>query len=82
MEIQVSGEHPIRYQHHMLAFGGKFCITQNDLLLQAEKCLGLYESAIRLLQKGQLKESQRMLKNLIESDLLQKIDNDVSGGHA
>lgn len=50
---------------------------EESVEIQAEKCLGLYESAIRLLQKGQLKESQRMLKNLIESDFLQKIDNDA-----
>ncbi|KAF9962962.1 Histone transcription regulator 3 [Modicella reniformis] len=50
---------------------------EESVEIQAEKCLGLYESAIRQLQNGQLKESQRMLKNLIDSDLLQKIDNDA-----
>ncbi|GJJ73149.1 calcineurin-binding protein cabin-1 [Entomortierella parvispora] len=45
--------------------------------IQAEKFLGVYQSAIRLVQKGQLNEARRMLKNLIESDLMQKIDNDT-----
>ncbi|KAF9435048.1 Histone transcription regulator 3 [Entomortierella beljakovae] len=42
--------------------------------IQAEKCLGIYESAIRLLQKGQVEESAGMLKNLIESDIMQRFD--------
>ncbi|KAG0042324.1 Histone transcription regulator 3 [Gryganskiella cystojenkinii] len=45
--------------------------------IQAEKCLGVYQSAIRLSQKGKLDEARKMLKTLIESDLLQKIDNDT-----
>ncbi|KAI1317479.1 Histone transcription regulator 3 [Mortierella claussenii] len=48
---------------------------EESVEIQAEKCLGVYESAIRLLQKGQLDESRRMLKNLIESDLMHKIDS-------
>ncbi|KAF8940863.1 Histone transcription regulator 3 [Dissophora ornata] len=49
---------------------------EESVEIQAEKCLGIYESAIRLLQKGQLEESKNMLKNLIDSDLFQNIDND------
>lgn len=30
-----------------------------------------------MLQKGKLEESKAMFKNLVESELLQKIDNDV-----
>lgn len=51
-------------------------------LQQAEKFLGVYQSAIRLVQKGKLDEARRMLKNLIESDLMQKIDNEVRLGSA
>ncbi|KAF9968684.1 Histone transcription regulator 3 [Mortierella alpina] len=53
---------------------------EESVEIQAEKCLGIYESAIRLLQKGKLEESQAMFKNLVESELLQKIDNDVARG--
>ncbi|KAG0237718.1 Histone transcription regulator 3 [Actinomortierella wolfii] len=42
----------------------------------AEKCLGIYQSAIRLLQKGKTEEARTMLKNMIDSELLQKIDHD------
>ncbi|KAG0304714.1 Histone transcription regulator 3 [Dissophora globulifera] len=49
---------------------------EESVEIQAEKCLGIYEGAIRLLQKGQLDESRVMLKNLIDSDLMQKIDSD------
>ncbi|KAG0004617.1 Histone transcription regulator 3 [Entomortierella chlamydospora] len=48
---------------------------EESVEIQAEKCLGVYESAIRLLQKNQLEESRKMLKNLIESDLMQKFDS-------
>ncbi|KAF9116866.1 hypothetical protein BGX27_009747 [Mortierella sp. AM989] len=46
-----------------------------EIQASAEKYLGVYESAIRLLQKNQLEESRKMLKNLIESDLMQKFDS-------
>ncbi|KAF9193564.1 Histone transcription regulator 3 [Haplosporangium sp. Z 11] len=49
---------------------------EESVEIQAEKCLGIYESAIRLLQRGKHEESKRLFKNLVESDLLQKIDND------
>ncbi|KAG0031770.1 Histone transcription regulator 3 [Podila clonocystis] len=49
---------------------------EESVEIQAEKCLGVYQSAIRLLQKGKDEEARRLLQNLIESDLLQKIDND------
>ncbi|KAG0202379.1 Histone transcription regulator 3 [Mortierella sp. GBA30] len=49
---------------------------EESVEIQAEKCLGIYESAIVLLQKGKLEEARTMLQNLVESDLLQKIDND------
>ncbi|KAG9323455.1 hypothetical protein KVV02_000817 [Mortierella alpina] len=49
---------------------------EESVEIQAEKCLGIYESAIRMLQKGKLEESKAMFKNLVESELLQKIDND------
>ncbi|KAF9354020.1 Histone transcription regulator 3 [Mortierella sp. AD094] len=48
---------------------------EESVEIQAEKCLGVYESAIRLLQKNQLEESRKMLRNLIESDLMQKFDS-------
>ncbi|KAF9200873.1 Histone transcription regulator 3 [Haplosporangium sp. Z 27] len=48
---------------------------EESVEIQAEKCLGVYESAINLLQKNQLDESRKMLKNLIESDLMQKFDS-------
>ncbi|KFH65937.1 hypothetical protein MVEG_08039 [Podila verticillata NRRL 6337] len=49
---------------------------EESVEIQAEKCLGVYQSAIRLLQKGKSEEARRLLQNLIESDLLQNIDND------
>ncbi|KAF9951112.1 Histone transcription regulator 3 [Mortierella alpina] len=49
---------------------------EESVEIQAEKCLGIYESAIRMLQKGKVEESKALFKNLVESELLQKIDND------
>ncbi|KAG0347788.1 Histone transcription regulator 3 [Podila humilis] len=48
---------------------------EESVEIQAEKCLGVYQSAIRFLQKGNLSEARRLLQNLIDSDLLQNIDN-------
>ncbi|KAF9576299.1 Histone transcription regulator 3 [Mortierella alpina] len=59
-----------------LALTAPLPADSNSLSSTAEKCLGIYESAIRLLQKGKLEESKAMFKNLVESELLQKIDND------
>ncbi|KAG0270993.1 Histone transcription regulator 3 [Linnemannia exigua] len=41
----------------------------------AEKCLGIYEEAIRMLQKGRSEDARKSLKDLIDSELLQTIDN-------
>ncbi|KAF9585236.1 Histone transcription regulator 3 [Lunasporangiospora selenospora] len=49
---------------------------EESVEIQAEKCLGIYRTAIRLLQRGKLDDARVMLKDLIESDLLQMLDTD------
>jgi outer membrane protein assembly factor BamD (BamD/ComL family) len=39
--------------------------------------LGIYEEAIRMLQKGRSEDARKSLKDLIDSELLQTIDNNV-----
>ncbi|KAF9148394.1 Histone transcription regulator 3 [Linnemannia schmuckeri] len=48
---------------------------EDSVEIQAEKCLGIYEDAIRMLQKGRSEEARKSLKDLIDSELLQTIDN-------
>ncbi|KAF9086112.1 Histone transcription regulator 3 [Mortierella sp. AD031] len=48
---------------------------EDSVEVQAEKCLGIYEEAIRMLQKGRSEEARKSLKDLIDSELLQTIDN-------
>ncbi|KAF9426942.1 Histone transcription regulator 3 [Podila epigama] len=49
---------------------------EESVEVQAEKSLSVCQSAIRLLHKGKAEEAGRLLKNLIESDLFQTIDDD------
>ncbi|KAF9132440.1 Histone transcription regulator 3, partial [Mortierella sp. 14UC] len=48
---------------------------EDSVEIQAEKCLGIYEEAIRMLQKGRSEDARKSLKDLIDSELLQTIDN-------